>query len=182
VTIVLANLILGVAFLLSTFFTSSAWGNSVMFQATSTAAAHLVISYAIFQWLKQPDAQKLDLYGGAFLMLLLMLLQTTLAWGNLSSGFVGVNSPVPCYVSGSGADRAASLLAGILLCSNIALGTLTYAWRSDFDGNGSGQYLNLSIPSQSNPKGLGATSPSRSSATAAAGNSGNVDDDVEGGL
>lgn len=70
-------------------------------------------------------------------MLLLMLLQTSMIWGNLASGFIG--TPSPCLVAGTGGDRATSAFAGILFVTNMAFASLAFSWRKDWlEGSASG--------------------------------------------
>lgn len=129
------NLGIGCVFLLMGFFTSSHWGSGATFQSISTALLHLGLTYAVLEWLKQPDIQKVDLIGGAFLVLLLLLLQTTILWGSFAGGFSGAGNSFPCFLNGSQADKAVSILAGILLTSNLFLALAAFKWRADWDKN-----------------------------------------------
>jgi len=180
--VTLVNLVLGAAFFLATVFTSSVWGSAIGFQATSTAVAQLVLNAIVLQWIRQPDLQKLDVIGGAFLMLLLMLLQTTLAWRSFSSGFIGNTMPIPCFIGGSGGDHAVSILSGMLLFTNAVLAGLAAVWKSDWTESGNNvHYSSLSgtvaesrMAETSGSKSSNATKPSKDGAF--------LDEDVEGGL
>jgi hypothetical protein len=130
---VLFNLAIGMAFLLSTFFVSGTWGAGLGFQATSTALTQLGMSFAISQWLKNPDPQRVDILGGAFVVVCLMLLQTCTAWSSLSGGFTTTNAAATlCEISGSGGDHATSTFAGLLFVTNVGVGALAYKWRKDW--------------------------------------------------
>ena len=174
------NLGLAVTFLLSTLFTSGTWGSAVSFQATSTAGLCLAVAYAAQEWLKRPDLQKLDLLGGAYLVTLLLLLQTTLLWGNLSSGFLNPNNPMPCFVNGSGGDKAVSILSGVLFITNAGFAFTAYRWKADWL-QGSGQYVNLTgaaVSGMSLPASSGTMNEMKTSTKTGH----TFDDDVEGGL
>jgi len=157
--IVLFNCIVGLAFLLATFFQSypAAMGTCVGFfarrararprkltgtnpqgfHATTTAMAHLGFCVALNQWLKKPDPSKIDILGGVAIALDLMLLQTTILWSSLAGGVVGGTGGAaasPCFVTGSGGDRAVSAFAGILLTSQLGTQALAYLWRGDWQG------------------------------------------------
>lgn len=79
----------------------------------------------------------LDLLAGAFLVTLVMLLQTHVAWAGLSEGFFnkGGDGLAPCIVLGrSWMDKPTSALAGLLLMLNLCLLSLVIWWRDDFRG------------------------------------------------
>jgi hypothetical protein len=175
------NLVLSIALLLSSFFTSSIWGGSLSFQASSTALLLIGVLFTVQEWLKKPDLQRLDVIGGAYIVLMLMLFQTTLIWGKMASGFMNSNNgPIPCYLGGSGGDHAVSILSATLLVTNVIFCSMAYKWRGDWL-NGSPNYVNI------NPTGnadgrvseLGRTKDVQGQAVNSATQ---FDYDVEGGL
>jgi hypothetical protein len=132
---VMFNVIVGAAFLFTTFFQS--YGAGMGFHATTTAMAHLGLSVVLSQWLKRPDPHRIDILGGMALCMDLMLLQTTILWSSLAGGMVGGAGgaqPAPCVVLGGGGDRATSAFAGILLVSNVGTQVMAYMWRGDWLG------------------------------------------------
>lgn len=131
----LFNGVVGVAFLLSTFFTTSAWGTSAWFQPATTAIAQLAMAWALHAWLKNPDVDRVDVLGAFSLSMDLLLFQTAVLWGGLAGGVVGNAGgaqPAPCVTSGGGGDRATSAFAWILLVSNGLFGAAAFQWRKDF--------------------------------------------------
>jgi hypothetical protein len=175
------NLSIGIALFLATFFTSRAWGNGIAFQAMTTALIHGGVLWAVQDWLQRPNLEKLDVIGGAFLLLLVMLLQTTFLWNNLSSGFINVNANEPCFLTGSGGDHAVSILAGILFVADSALAVAAYKWRGDWLQNSGSTYVNLNTNTAASASAShGAINQSDFKLTS----KGKVefDDDVEGGL
>jgi hypothetical protein len=169
---------LGIAFFIATLFTSKHWGGSVSFQALSTSILHLGMAAALQEWLKKPNTQVMDVLGGAYVVVLLMLLQTGLLWSNLSSGFAAPYGPVPCYLNGNGGDSAVSTLSYILFFFDVVFGVAAFKFRSDWTGGAgsSAHYVTIYTP--------GAQVDALPAAEARAQKSRTVQefDDVEGGL
>lgn len=116
----------------------------------------------------------MDILGGAYIMLILVLFQTSLMWSTLSSGF---STQSMCFVNGSSGDRATSLFAALLLVSNCGLAALAYMWREDFSENRN-RYTNLAGTTNQIKSHIAAEARS----VAAAAKNAFKDEEVDGGL
>ena len=114
-------------------------------------------------------------------MMLLMLLQTSAMWGNLASGFL-LTIQTPCFIPGSGGDRAASAFSGILFVTNLAFALLAFMWKGDWlDSRGSNtgaEYSSLPTRDEFSPY----DSRSQQTSTAPLKETFIGDEDAEGGL
>lgn len=131
-----AMCMLSVILFISVLFTSNHWGGAVTFQALSTSILTFCLGGIIVTWiLSQSRHQMMNAIGGAYLVNLLMLLQTALLWGNLSSG-IGGNRGSICFIYGNRGDHAVSVISYLLFFLNLFVALAAFRWRSDWTESG----------------------------------------------